>query len=165
MDLPIRAVQTHSDERLLCPQPGNPSQPSSTLARRAGSHTSHGHGNNINDAAVARREPCSRFGGTHAAPATPAIEDLRGRLLKQRNTPQPVGHPAQRLAFREVAGKAHVVAAAPAPYPLTEQRPFVELKTSNSRLGAHGLCAEVSRSRVMASAQRQFGHAVGYLMA
>jgi hypothetical protein len=58
-------------------------------------------------------------------------------LLEDGDVAQPVGHPARRLAFGEVAGKARVVAASPSPYPLTAQRSFLELESSFGRFGEH----------------------------
>jgi len=55
-------------------------------------------------------------------------------LLEHRGTPQPVSHPTQRFAFRDVAGKAHIVSAPPSPYPPTLQRPFLELEPAVTRL-------------------------------
>ena len=68
-------------------------------------------------------------------------------LLERRGTPQPVGHVAQRFAFREVAGPSRFVTATPAPHPLTAQRSFLELEASLRGLGAN-VHARKHRARV-----------------
>src|SRR5262249_34014826 len=81
----------------------------------------------IGERAVSRHDapPNSRLAGARPpallAPmrAHNARYGARRRLLEHRGTAQPVGHPAQRFTFGEIAGKARVVTAAPSPHPLT----------------------------------------------
>ena len=57
-------------------------------------------------------------------------EQAYGELLERGGAAQPIRHVRERLAFGEVAREARVVSAPPSPYPLTEQRAFLELEAS-----------------------------------